>query len=140
MKVVFLDINICLDLLLKRQGHQDVQLIFGLAETGDIQLYMASFSFATMNYMLCKSLSSAKTADILLKLLTLIKLETFAHKQVVDGLSMGWSDAEDAMQCCCAISACADVILTNDQKGFKHATITVMSTSDFLIHKNIKWS
>jgi predicted nucleic acid-binding protein len=133
MKRVFLDTNVVLDLMARREPFfADAKAIFDRSANGDFLILLSVLSFWNIFYLIRKQRGEVKAkAD-------LVVLERLVHvvpAQVADlrgGLASSIRDLEDAMQLQGAIAAAADIIVTRDPKGFKGAPIKVVQPDAFL--------
>jgi len=68
MKKLFIDTNIVLDLLGKREPfYDDAAKLFSLADRSKVKLYISSLTVANANYVLSKLKSKKEARVILLK-------------------------------------------------------------------------
>lgn len=131
---VFLDTNVLLDVIEARPGLvEESSDVLTLAEGLQAELYIAWHSLATIYYIIRRGRSEeAAMAEI-------DQILAWANIAPVDSLSasrarnLNFPDFEDAMQCVCAESCLADVIVTRNTKDFTQSPIPVMSPSEFLV-------
>ena len=130
----FLDTNVVLDLLLDgRAGRPDAEEIFALAAYGDIEAIVSPVSFANAAYFLEKALGAGEAREKLSQLRSLVEVSPDDATTVDRALSLArWPDFEDALQYSSALSAGAEVIVTNNVSDFREADITVQTPGDFL--------
>ena len=128
-----LDINVCLDLLLKRNPYlQEAAEIFQQSEHEEIQAVISAISFDTLAYVMRTYFSSWETAKKL-KEMTSITTIGIANETVINNaLKAGWNDIEDAVQYQCAVENNCDAILTRNTKDFAKSTLPVFTPFDFL--------
>lgn len=132
MKKVFLDTNVVIDLLDKREPFcNDAVALFTLAYNKKITLYVSALTYATASYLLRKH-GKVKTKLLLGNLRKLAKVTNVGEKEVDNALSSDFDDFEDALQYYSAISKKADAIITRNKKDFKHAKIPVFSPNELL--------
>jgi predicted nucleic acid-binding protein len=87
MDKVFVDTDIILDLLAKREPHYQFSAqLFTLADQGQIKLYVSSLSFSNLNYILSKQYSTDQarrkllTFKALINVFFLISVEYFDYR------------------------------------------------------------
>lgn len=133
MEKVFVDSDIVLDLLSGRQPHYNYAAeLFSLADENSIKLYVSSLTFANVNYILSKQLSSGQDRKMLLKFKTLINVLSVNDKVIELALASDFSDFEDAIQYNTAIENNITTLLTRNLKDFKKANITILTAQQFL--------
>ena len=126
---VFIDTNIFLDVLCKRDQYVDAALrIFDLAVDDRIELLISDLSIANIKYITRKELSTDK---FFRPVLTIVPL----GEVVVDrALDLQAPDFEDALQYFSAVQAGADCLITRNIKDFGFAKMDVLDSSTFLAH------
>jgi predicted nucleic acid-binding protein len=134
MKKLFIDTNIVLDLLAKREPfYESSAKLFSLADRNEIQLSVSSPTFANTNYVLSKLKSANEAKEILRKFKLLVQIVSLSEKIVDLALNdTAFKDFEDGLQYYSAIESSQDVIITRNQKDFKSSLLSVMSAQEFL--------
>ncbi len=134
MKNLFIDTNIVLDLLAKRDPFYDSSAkLFSLADRNVIQLSVASLTFANTNYVLSKLKSASEAKEILRKFKLLVQIISLSEKIVDLALNDSkFKDFEDGLQYYSAIESNQDIIITRNQKDFKSSLLSIMSAEEFL--------
>lgn len=133
MEKVFVDSDIVLDLLTKREPYYDFAAhLFSLADLKKIQIGVSSLCFANINYLLAKQIGNANARKALLKLNTLVTVNNVDEKIIELSLASEFSDFEDAIQYYCAIENNFKTILTRNLKDYKKASIPVMTAESYL--------
>lgn len=130
---VFLDTNILLDVIESRPGLvEESTEVLTLAEVLQTELYIAWHSLATIYYLIRRGRSE------LLAMKEIDQILAWANIAPVDSLSaararaLNFPDFEDAMQCVCAESCMADMIITRNTKDFMSSPIPAICPFDFL--------
>jgi predicted nucleic acid-binding protein len=134
MKRIFVDTNIILDLLSKREPfYQESADLFSLADKKVIEIYISSLSIANTNYTLTR-LTNSENAKVILRKLQLI-VNILALDDKIIGLSLNdnsFPDFEDGLQYFTAIENNIDTIITRNLKDFKAAKIPVLTAKQFI--------
>lgn len=135
MKKVFLDTNVVIDLLDKRDPFYNAAVsIFTLAYEKKLTLYVSPMTYATASYLLRKH--GQEQMKLLLNNFRQLSRVTLADEKVVDdALSSAFTDYEDALQYYSALSKKVDVIITRNVRDFKHARIPVLTPDEFLMQQ-----
>lgn len=134
MKKLFIDTNIVIDLLAKRDPfYSAAAKIFSMADKNQIELSISSLTFANTNYVLARVKTSKEAREILRKFRVLVTVLSLNEKIVDLALNdEGFSDLEDGLQYYSAIENGQDIIITRDLNDFKGAEIPVMTADEFL--------
>lgn len=134
MKILFLDTNIVIDLLAKREPfYQSAAKLFSLADKMKLQLCVSALTFANTNYILLKGRKPEEAKLILRKLKLLVKVIGLDDKII--GLSLNdsdFKDYEDAMQYYSALENGVDMIITRNLKDFQKSKIPVLTAEQYL--------
>ena len=132
MMKVFLDTNIVIDLLDKRDPfYIDAVKLFTLAYQKKITLFVSPMTYATASYLLRKH--GKEGMRKLLNNFRQLSQITTADERVVDAaLASSFDDYEDALQYYSALTRNVDVIVTKNKKDFTSASIPVLSPAELL--------
>lgn len=134
MKKLFIDTNIVIDLLAKRDPfYDDAAKLFSLADKNKIKLSVSSLTFSNANYILQKINSPSITKEILRKFKILTIVLSLDDKIIDLALNdNGFSDFEDATQYYSAIENNQDILITRNLRDFKTSKLPVMTASEFI--------
>ena len=129
----YVDTNILVDLVLSRQEFlPNAQRVFAIGYAGEVQLVVSALSFVNTVYLGRKY--KFPMDDVLSKLRMIadfVDVADLCGQNVVDMLTSGWRDYEDATQYRSAIDEQADCIVTRNKKDFKAGTLPVLSPVEF---------
>jgi len=129
----YVDTNILVDLVLSRQEFlPNAQRVFAIGYAGEAQLVVSALSFVNTVYLGRKY--KYPMDDVLSKLRMIadfVDVADLSGQNVVDMLTSGWRDYEDATQYRSAIDEQADCIVTRNKKDFKAGTLPVLSPVEF---------
>ena len=133
MEHVFVDTNIVIDLLQKRENfYQEAQELFTKADRKKLKLYISALTFANTYYILSKYYSSSEAKKILSKFKVLVEVLPTTDKIIDLALASDFNDFEDAIQFYTALESNLHVIITRNKKDFKNNLIPVVSAKEFL--------
>ncbi len=126
---IFIDTNIFLDLILKREGIPDALAILNSCDQNIFRGYIADITLLNIDYIASKQ--SKNIRDFLL-----VANQTFtilgADNEMFDmGLQINNSDLEDNIQYLCAKASGCSIIITNDKKFYK-GDIKILSSNVFV--------
>lgn len=130
----YIDTNILVDLVLARQEFlPDAQRVFALGYAGEAQLVISALSFVNTIYLGRKYKYPMEEVYAKLRLIAdFVDVADLSGQNMVDMLSSGWKDYEDATQHRVAVDEQADCIVTRNKKDFIASTITVFSPTEFI--------
>jgi predicted nucleic acid-binding protein len=133
MTRVFVDTDICLDLLSGRKPfNAAAEKLFSLGDTGEIEVCVSSLSFANIDYVLRSKYSGSNSRQIIAKFKTLVSVLSVESKTIDLAIASDFADFEDAIQYYSAMENGITVFLTRNLKDYRRATIKVMTPETFL--------
>ncbi len=134
MKKLFVDTNIVIDLLSRREPfYEEATVLFSLADKKQIELSVSALTIANTSYVLLKQMNSTKTKSILRKLLMIVKVLALDDKII--GLALNdetFHDFEDGLQYFTALENAQDLILTRNLRDFKNSKLPIMTAKQFI--------
>ena len=134
MKKLFLDTNIVLDLLSRRQPFYDsAARLFSLADNGVVKVSVSALTIANTHYILSKQKTEEDAKEILRKFRLIVEIVSLSDKIIDMALNNKvFKDFEDSLQYYSASESSQDIIITRNQKDFKSSDIPVLSAEEFL--------
>jgi predicted nucleic acid-binding protein len=133
MNKVFVDTDICIDLLSGRQPfNATAEKLFSFADLEKLELYVSALTFSNIDYVLRSQYSSSHSRQIIARFKTLVNVLSVESKTIDLAIASDFNDFEDAIQHACALENNIPVILTRNEKDFKKSVILVMSPETFL--------
>lgn len=134
MKKLFVDTNIVIDLLSRREPfYQEAAILFSLADKKLIKLSVSSLTIANTGYVLLRQMDSARAKAVLRKLRLIVK--SFPLDDKIVGLALNdetFHDFEDGLQYFTAMENGQDLIITRNLQDFKNSKLTVMTAKQFI--------
>lgn len=134
MRKLFIDTNIVIDLLGKREPfYEDAAKLFSLADRGKVKLYLSALTTANANYVLSKLRSAKEARVILQKFKILVEVLELSDKIIELSLNDdSFQDFEDGLQYYTALENEIEIVITRNLKNFKRAQIPVMTAEQYL--------
>jgi predicted nucleic acid-binding protein len=130
---VFLDINIILDIFLKRTPfYQASAQVFSLVENKQIEGYLGALSYPTLFYLLRKEKGGDETLQILKKVRIVLKTAPVLEKTIDSALSSNFRDFEDAIQYYAAAEAKSEYLITRNKKDYPPKLLKIVTPEEFL--------
>lgn len=133
---IFIDTNIFLDALLKREPFKiHAENLLNFCDERVFIAFTSCVSFTNLTYFLQRYNKSGyvETLQRILNTITIIPLE---NKDFKKALSLNFTDAEDAYQYTAALKERGmKFIITRNTNDFKKSTIPVLSAKDFLLQE-----
>ncbi|NBG65495.1 type II toxin-antitoxin system VapC family toxin [Acidiluteibacter ferrifornacis] len=134
MKKLFVDTNIVIDLLSRREPFfEEAAILFSLADKKQVELSISSLTIANTSYTLLRQMDSSKTKSILRKLKLILEILPLDDKVV--GLALNddtFTDFEGGLQYFTAVENQQEVIITRNLKDFKNSIIPTMTAKQFI--------
>ena len=136
MEKVFVDTNIIIDLLAKREPfYIDAQDLFTLSDKKKIQLFISSLSFANAYYSIAKHHKTIDAKKFLQRFKVLVEILPLTDKSIELALASNFNDFEDGLQYFIALEHGCDIIITRNSKDFKNSIIPIMNANEYLNRK-----
>lgn len=132
MEKIFVDANILLDLLEKREAfYEEAQELFTLADKKQVKLYVSAITIANIHYILFKHLKM-EARKAISKIKVLFEVLAVDDKILELSLASDFTHFEDAIQFYTAIENGMDVIISRNKKDFKNINLPVLTAKEFL--------
>lgn len=132
---VFLDTNVVLDYLMRREPHYaDVRKLMIAGRVGEVSLWMAASQMTDVVYIASdggKAAAMPKLLERLRLLRTFLKVATVTADNVDAMLATSWPDPEDALLIDIALDLRVDAFITRDSEFMKQNLIPVMDCGGF---------
>lgn len=133
MKKVFVDSDIILDLLAKRElNYIFAARLFTLIDQQKIIGFTSPIVFANLHYLLKKNTSNLSALKNLRKLKTLVNILPVDERVIEQALNSDFTDFEDAIQYFTAVNNGINVLLTRNKVDFKKSKIPIATAEEFL--------
>ena len=136
---IFLDANVCIDFLLQRKGFEPSEEIFERILSGELKAYTSPAIIHIIAYFLKKVHEIKVVKNVLLNLLTDIKVIDSNHEVTVAAVNSNMTDIEDALEYYTAIHHKMDYFISLDKHLQKAVTpmLPIYSPAAFLkLNKN----
>ncbi|MBQ8531731.1 MAG: PIN domain-containing protein [Parabacteroides sp.] len=132
MKKIFIDTNIIIDVLMKREGYLSSAKVLALAKNEDESLFVSVLTMANIAYILRKTLKGDRFYKEMAVLSDLLSVVDVTKEHFLFALELQAKDFEDALQYYCAISNMCDVLVTRNKKDFCFSSMEVMTPEELL--------
>ncbi len=127
---IFLDTNIFLDLLLKREFYKEALEILDGVDNGQWRGYVLDITVLNINYVAKKQMKNIREfIQLLADTFTIVGAD---NAIIEEALALENSDFEDSVQYIVAKNLACDVIVTNDKDFVQNSEIEVLSSKQFL--------
>lgn len=132
MQTVFLDTNVLLDFLLKREDYAEAREILTMGYQGKLLLYVSSLSFSNIAYITRKTFRGNALYEVFQGLRELVNVSKVDSVTIDKAIALRAADFEDALQYYSALSVDARAVVTNNTKDFLFSEIEVLTPRQFL--------
>jgi predicted nucleic acid-binding protein len=120
---LFLDTNIIVDVISKRNGYKDSLRILKCCEANIFKGYVSANTVTNVMYILRKHVAPNVVRSAVQALLTIVEVATVLKSDITTAFDNGIKDYEDAVQAACAARINADCIVTRNIKDFKGSDV-----------------
>lgn len=134
MEKLFVDTNIIIDLLAKREPfYLEAAELFTMAINKQLEVSISVITLVNINYILRKQLDANTAITLLRKVRSIVKVFALTDEMIEKALNETlFSDFEDAIQYITALENNQQILITRNLKDFKHAHIPVMTAKQYL--------
>jgi predicted nucleic acid-binding protein len=133
VKSVLCDINVILDIFLKREPHYTpAARLFSLIEEKKLHGYLSSQSFPTMFYLLSRELKRDRAMRVLEKLRIVFRVAAVDEKVIDLSLASTFKEIEDAVQYYSALHVKTDCLITRNMADYRTDRLPIMTPEEFL--------
>lgn len=130
---IFLDTNVLLDFFVEdRPASLETLEIFKGMKEELWQAVTSAISITDCLYVLEVSYKISNAPDLILAVIDLFEICPSSRQMIKDALNSDFLDKEDAIQYFTAVSSKAELIITNDTKGFAKSEIPVLTPYQFV--------
>jgi predicted nucleic acid-binding protein len=134
MKNTVIDINIFMDFLFKRQGHENIVEMFKFCMKGNIKGFICAHEITTLCYFLDKAeKDKSKIKKVISGLMKRFIVIEINEELLNKALNSEIDDFEDAVIEVSAIDRNADYIITRNTKDFKKSVIPAKTPEELLL-------
>lgn len=126
---IFVDTNIFLDLILKREKFHDALLLFNAVEKNFFAGAILDITVLNIDYVAKKQVKDIKEFIRLIN--TNFSIASVSNEMISKALEINNNDFEDTLQYLSAKKLDCDCIVTNDKSFYKDA-IETLSSSEFI--------
>ena len=133
---IFIDTNILIDLLIKREpAYISVARLFDVVLKHKDTIVISNLSIVNAHYVVKKitGVEEAALRTALHNICTTCEIASFTVSQTTKSLVSGFKDFEDATQYFCALENDCQIIVTNNIKDFNLSSLPVMTATEFLL-------
>ncbi len=127
---IFIDTNILLNSFLNRDDTISSQIIAYLLEN-NYKIYINTISIINIDYILKKEIEREQRREIVQFLIDHFYIVSADKKIFQYALDSDFIDFEDGVQYFSSESILADLILSDDKKGFRDSKIDIYNAKDF---------
>lgn len=129
---VFLDTNIILDLIQRRDGYVYAAQIMQKAEEGMYSLYTSTLSMVNIAYILRKFYRGERLYQLLNELKGVVGVISVSSDAYLRALQSKAVDFEDAVQLFSAVEEGMDCVVTRNVQDFIRDILPIYSPQEFL--------
>ncbi len=133
MQKIFVDADVILDLLAKREPHYKyAATLFTLIDRSKVKAFTSPVVISNIYYILRKLKKREFAGNKVRKLRLLLNVLTVNEKIIDLALSSSFKDFEDAIQYYASVENRIDFIITRNKKDYKPSEIPVVLPEEYL--------
>ena len=133
IKKILVDTDVILDVALDRKPFSgQSRLVLAMIENNIAMGHVSSNCVANIYYVLRKLGGDASTREFIRKILKYMTVISIEHADVMESLSSGMSDFEDALQNYSAIRNQCSCIVTRNIEDYKSSKLTIYTPNEFI--------
>ena len=132
MVKIFIDSDIILDLLIKRNEFESTAQLFTKINNKELMGFTSPLVFANVYYINTKYEGKTKSLENLRKLRQLLSILTIDENIIDEALIANATDFEDSIQYIAAEKNSIDFIITRNKKDYRECKLPVLTASEFL--------
>jgi len=132
MLKLFIDSDVILDLLIKRNDFNSAAELFTEINHKKIQGFTSAFVFANMYYINTKYEGKKKSLENLKRLRQLLSILAIDESIIDEALKARAADFEDSIQYITAEKSQIDFIITRNKNDYKECRLPVLTAGEFL--------
>lgn len=130
---VLIDTNIILDVLMNRAAFVEASAqVLRYCEVGKIEGIICALSIPNIVYIMRKELDPDGIKRIVQRLRSIVGIADLKEKDLINAVSLVFSDYEDAVQSACAERIGAEVIVTRNVGDFVNSRIPAIKPAELL--------
>jgi len=129
---LFIDLDIILDLLIKRNEYQSSAKLFTIIENKELKGCTSPIVFANVHYIMTKYGGKEKSILNLRILRNFLSILTLDEEILDEALYAEAPDFEDSIQYIASEKNEIDFIITRNKKDYKRSKIPVLTATEFL--------
>ncbi|ADK79551.1 type II toxin-antitoxin system VapC family toxin [Sediminispirochaeta smaragdinae] len=129
---LFIDSDIVLDLLIKRNEFESSAILFTQIDRKEFQGFTSPIVFANVHYIMTKYAGKEKSILNLRRIRKILSLLTINEEVIDEALYSDAPDLEDSIQYIASEKNGIDFIITRNKKDYKGSKIPALSATEFL--------
>ncbi|MDX9801200.1 MAG: PIN domain-containing protein [Spirochaetia bacterium] len=132
MVKIFIDSDVILDLLIKRNDFESSALLLTKIINKEIEGFSSPLVFANVYYINTKYEGKSKSIENLRKLRQLMSILTIDQNIIDEALFANAKDFEDSVQYTAAEKNHIDFIITRNKQDYKDSKLPILTAAEFL--------
>ena len=130
---VLFDLNVVLDVLMLREPHfANAARLWALAETNQVEGFIATHSFSTLFYLYRRQKDPARVYQAMQRLFQVFEVASVDRGVIEMACDLAWRDFEDAVQAMAGNGAGCYYLVTRNPENYGDQKLTVIKPADFL--------
>ncbi len=133
MVKIFLDTNVVIDLLAKREPfYEDSKLFLMLAQGSLAQLFIAESSLGNLYYLVFEVYKIPQANELLEQFFLVCEVISGGKDMIIQSLNSNFKDEEDGLQYYTALAHRVDFLITRNKRDFiGNSQIPILTPQEF---------
>ena len=127
---IFLDSDVIIDLLAKRDHYLDAAELFSIIQNKKIQAYTTPLVLANVDYIITKYSTGQKSIKAIRTLRKYLSILPMDENTVDRAINSAIKDFEDALQYYAAEAQAVDFIVTRNEKDYKKGDLKIVTAEE----------
>jgi predicted nucleic acid-binding protein len=132
MNSVFLDSDVIIDLLARRENYAEAAALMTLIAEKEVAAFTTPIVLANVDYIITKHANKKTSRKALKSLRRWLSIMTMDEKIIDEALESEFSDFEDAMQYFAAEKHGVDFIVTRNKKDYAKGSLSVVTAGEYV--------
>ena len=133
MRKVLIDINIIMDVAVKREGFKSSQKVINYCTNERIEGYVCSHEITTLSYLIQRAYNRQQANEFIKRIIDMFSILPSIGEILKSALNSKIKDYEDAVIEVTGLKNNIDFIITRNIKDFDKSRIESLSPEEFLI-------
>jgi predicted nucleic acid-binding protein len=131
--IVLCDVNVVLDVLLRREPwFREAAILLSAAERGEVDVCVAGHTITTVYYLVAGQKDRGAATQAVADLLRIVRVVPLGTADFQQALLLGMGDFEDSVQVAAGLKEGAEYVVTRDARHFRASPLRPRTAAEIL--------